>query len=81
MQVPPFSQGLETQSSISGEGGMGLSQRSASPWFPVPIRNQAEDEVMILPSILDLSEATVVCTDGPMTLEVKGMEPHTINMN
>lgn len=79
MQVPPFSQGLETQSSISG--GVGLSQRSATPRLPVPTRSQVEGEVMILPSILAPSEATVVCTDGPTTLEVKGVEPHMINMN
>lgn len=66
MQVPPFSQGLETQSSMSGEEGEreGLSQRSASPWLPIPTRNQAEDGVIILPSILYLSAAAaVVCTD------------------
>ena len=60
---------------------MGLSQRSASPWLPGPMENQAEDAVMTLPSIPDLSTTAVVCTDGPMTLEVKGVEPHTTDVN
>lgn len=60
-----------------GEGGAEseVSLPTGNPWFPGPTGNQAEDGVMILPSILDLSASILVCTNGSSPLEVKRVEP------
>lgn len=79
MQVPPFSQGLEMQSSISGGEG-GAQSEVSLPLAPSPQGNQAEDAVMTLPSTPDPRTSAVVCADDPVTLAAKGVEPHTTDI-
>lgn len=74
MQVPPFSQGLEMQSSISGGEG-GAESEVILPLAPSPQGKQAEDAVVTLPSSPDPRTSAVVGTDDPLTLAVKGVEP------
>lgn len=65
-----------------GEGGAEseVSLPTGNPWLPGPTGNEAEDGVMTLPSILDLSAAAVVCTNGSVPLGVKRVEPRMMNI-